>query len=107
VPGDGDDEGGGGGDPTDPASDLPADVEATLVQLLSEAAAGARRRDVEEVEALVDTVDTVAENKVPAESLRERLRHGCGTVRRLVTDEPLVAAEYLEAMGRLVDPTRR
>ena len=85
--------------------DLPADVEATLSQLLAEAAAAARRRDVDEVSALVDTVETVSENKVPAAALRERLLHGCRVVGRLAADEPLVAAEYLEAMARLVDPS--
>jgi hypothetical protein len=82
--------------------DLPADVEATLAQLLAEAAAAARTRDVEEVEAIVDTVRTVVQNKVPQEALRDRLLHGCRAVDRLVVDEPLVAAEYLEAMERLV-----
>jgi hypothetical protein len=82
--------------------DLPADVEVTLTQLLAEAAAAARTRDVEEVEAMVDTVRTVVRNKVPQEALRDRLLHGCRAVDRLVVDEPLVAAEYLEAMERLV-----
>jgi hypothetical protein len=82
--------------------DLPADVEETLAQLLAEAAAAARRRDVDETSALVDTVETVSRNKVPAERLRDRLLYGCRAVDRLVADEPLVAAEYLEAMARLV-----
>jgi hypothetical protein len=83
--------------------DLPADVEATLTQLLAEAAADARLRDVEAVVAIVDTVETVTRNKVPPGPVRERLLHGCRRVDRLVGDEPLVAAEYLEAMERLVD----
>ena len=83
-------------------ADLPADVEATLTQLLAEAAGAARRREAEEVRAVVDTVGTVARTKVPAGDLRERLEHGCATVDRLVADEPLVAAEYLDAMERLV-----
>ncbi|WP_152040874.1 hypothetical protein [Salinigranum salinum] len=83
-------------------ADLPADVEATLTQLLAEAAAAARTRDVEEVEAIVETVRTVVRNKIPQEALRDRLLHGCRAVDRLVVDEPLVAAEYLEAMERLV-----
>jgi hypothetical protein len=87
---------------TDGGVDLPADVEATLAQLLAEAAGAARRRETEEVRAVVDTVGTVARNKVPAGDLRERLEHGCATVDRLVADEPLVAAEYLDAMERLV-----
>ena len=101
---DGDTADDGSGTPTD-GYDLPADVEATLLQLLSEAKAAARRRDVDEAVALVETVETVSKNKVPADSLRSRLLHGCATVERLVADEPLVAAAYLEAMARLVDPS--
>ena len=84
-------------------ADLPADVEAALTQLLAEAAAAARHRDVDDVVAIVDTVETVTRNKVPAGFVHERLRYGCRRVDRLVADEPLVAAEYLEAMERLVD----
>jgi hypothetical protein len=108
--GDDDPEGGTDGDAgtdesvgrSDAGTDLPADVEATLGQLLAEAAAAARRREVDEVTAIVDTVETVVRTKVPAGDLRERLEHGCTTVERLVADEPLVAAEYLNAMERRV-----
>jgi hypothetical protein len=86
----------------DSAVDLPADVEATLTQLLAEAAAAARRREGDVVSAIVDTVETVVRNKVPAGLLCERLEHGCTSVERLAVDEPLVAAEYLDAMERLV-----
>ena len=89
-------------DGDDVGIDLPADVEATLTQLLAEAAAAARRREGEAVSAIVDTVETVVRNKVPAGLLSERLEHGCASVERLVVDEPLVAAEYLDAMERLV-----
>ncbi len=93
-----------GDDQTDEASraTLPADVEAALTQLLAEAAAAARHRDVDDVVAIVDTVETVTRNKVPAGFVRERLLYGCRRVDRLVADEPLVAAEYLQAMERLV-----
>ena len=89
-------------DTGDVGSDFPTDVEDTLTQLLAEGAASARRRDLEEVSAVVDTVSTVAENKLPTGILRERLLHGCATVDRLAADEPLVAAEYLDAMERLI-----
>jgi hypothetical protein len=89
-------------DTEDVGTDLPPDVEDTLTQLLTEGAESARRRDPDEVSAVVDTVRTVAENELPASPLRERLIHGCATVDRLAADEPLVAAEYLDAMGRLV-----
>jgi hypothetical protein len=82
--------------------DLPTDVEDTLTQLLAEGAASARRHDPDEVSAVIDTVSTVATNKLPAGDLRDRLLHGCATVDRLAADEPLVAAEYLDAMERLV-----
>jgi hypothetical protein len=101
-PGDGDDDDGDSGS-DGVAGDLPADVEAALTQLLSEAAVAARRRDVDDVTAIVDTVETVTRNKVPAGRVRERLLHGCRRVDRLASDEPLVAAAYLEAMERLVD----
>jgi hypothetical protein len=90
-------------EPGESGADLPADVEATLLQLLAAAAADARCRDVDAVTAVVDTVSTVSRNKLPDGVLRDRLLHGCRRVDRLVADEPLVAAEYLEAMERLVD----
>jgi hypothetical protein len=92
-----DDDGAGAAD-----RDLPADVEATLTQLLGSAADHARERDVESVRSLVDTVERVARNKVPEGPLRDRLLYGCATADRLAPDEPLVAAEYFEAMARLV-----
>lgn len=82
--------------------DLPADVEATLTQLLSEAATAARDRETEDVSAVVDTVGTVARTKLPPCDLRDQLEHGCAAVDRVVADEPLVAAEYLDAMVRRV-----
>jgi hypothetical protein len=98
---DGRDEAGDG----DGRVDVPADVESALTQLLAEAAAAARRRDVDDVTAIVGTVETVTRNKVPAGFVRERLLYGCRRVERLADDEPLVAAEYLEAMERLVERT--
>lgn len=86
-------------------ADLPADVDAALTQLLSKAAADARRHEVDAVIAIVDTVETVTENKIPDGQVRERLLHGCRQVRRLAADEPLVAAEYLHSMERLVEST--
>jgi hypothetical protein len=98
--GDGRDDAGSDGDGR---VDVPVDVEDALTQLLAEAAAAARRRDVDDVTAIVDTVETVTRNKVPAGFVRERLLYGCRRVERLADDEPLVAAEYLEAMERLVE----
>ena len=97
-----DENGNAGVDDSGVGVDLPADVEVTLTQLLSEAATAARARDTEDVSAVVDTVETVARNKVPPGDLREQLEHGCAAVQRVVADEPLVAAEYLDAMVRRV-----
>lgn len=84
-------------------SDLPSDVEATLSQLLSEAATAARSRDRETLDAVMESVETVTTNKVPAGDLKARLRHGCRRVERLAADEPLVAAAYCDAMRRRVE----
>jgi hypothetical protein len=81
---------------------LPVDVRDTLAQLLGEAADAARERDGDRVVAVLDTVATVAEHKVPDPELSARLRHGCTAVERTVADEPLVAAEYCRAMRDLV-----
>ena len=83
-------------------SDLPPDVKSTLSQLLAEAAEAARTRDRETLEAVMESVETVTENKVPESELKERLRYGCGAVERVADDEPLVAAAYCEAMRRRV-----
>jgi hypothetical protein len=81
---------------------LPVDVADTLAQLLGEAADAARTRDDDHVEALLNTVTTVTENKVPDPELKRQLRHGCRAVESTCGDEPLVAAEYCRAMRDLV-----
>lgn len=82
--------------------DLPVDVRDTLAQLLGEAADAARARENDRVEAVLETVGTVAEHKVPDPELSAQLRHGCTAVERTLGDEPLVAAEYCRAMRDLV-----
>jgi hypothetical protein len=82
--------------------DLPTDVRDTLRQLLSEAAAAARERDPDTAVDLLDTVERVAENKLPEGDLRARLLFGAERARRLAADEPLVAAEYCRAMRDLL-----
>jgi hypothetical protein len=82
--------------------DLPVDVRDTLAQLLGEAADAARARDDDRVEAVLGTVGTVAEQKVPDPELSAQLRHGCAAVERTLGDEPLVAAEYCRAMRDMV-----
>jgi len=84
-------------------TELSEDTRDRLVGCLSSAADRARERDAAAVEELLGTVRTVTENEVPAGGLRDRLDHGRTTAARLVADEPLVAAEYLDAMCRLVE----
>ncbi|RDI72900.1 hypothetical protein [Halopelagius longus] len=85
------------------SEELPPDVRATLVRLFEEAAEDARTRDEESVRTRLETVEAVTDDDVPPGSGKERLRHGCAQVRKTVENEPLVAAEYLQAMRRLVD----
>lgn len=85
------------------SDELPPDVRATLAQALEEAAADARTRDADSVRTRVRRVETVTEEDVPAGSGKDRLRHGIRQVRKTVESEPLVAAEYLTAMRRLVE----
>ena len=80
--------------------DLPADVEATLTQLLAAARTALREGRPEEARSAVDTARTVARNKLVAGEHRDRLVHGCDRVVDLATADPAVAAEYLDAMRR-------
>jgi hypothetical protein len=90
--------------------DLPADVAATLTQLLAEGADAAEDGDDDTVAAVVGTVESVTQNKVPPCALRERLLFGCEAVRGLLDDpDPTVAtaragvaAGYLRAMRERV-----
>lgn len=78
--------------------DLPVDVRDTLAQLFAEAGKAARERRTETALAALSTASTVVENKVPESDRKQRLAHGCERARATVADEPLVAAEYCEAM---------
>ncbi|WP_321168143.1 hypothetical protein [Halobaculum saliterrae] len=85
--------------PVDP-DDLPADVESVLTQLVESARVAVRDGRPEEAVAAVETVRTVARNKLPDGEHRRRLVHGCDRVADLAADDPPVAAEYLDAMRR-------
>ncbi|MFC6824827.1 hypothetical protein [Halopelagius fulvigenes] len=85
------------------SEELPPDVRATLARLFEEAAEDARTREGESVRTRLETVEAVTDEEVPPGAGKERLRHGCAQVRKTVENEPLVAAEYLQAMRRLVD----
>lgn len=82
---------------------LSPDVHSALSQLLSAAKADARDGDIETATALVDSVESVAANKVPDSTLRGQLLHGCSEVEAILADEPDVAVEYLRSMGRRVE----
>jgi len=87
-------------------SDRPDDedgerAEAALGRVLIEASDRARERDAGGVRERIDRVERRIDD-LDDEELAARLRHGCGAVRRVVDDEPLVAAAYLDAMRRRV-----
>lgn len=80
------------------SAEVPEDVRSTLVQLSTEAADMAREGNRETVLQLLETIETVTQNKIPSGDLQDRLLHGCVAVRRVAGHEPLVAAEYLDSM---------
>lgn len=83
-------------------SDPSPTVRDRLAKRLDEASDAARERRQTDVRAALDDVERLTREGVDDELLAERLAHGRQAVERLVDDEPLVAAEYLDAMGRLV-----
>jgi hypothetical protein len=84
-------------------TDLPSTVRDRLLALLGDASDAARERRATEVRANLDAVERLAGEMVKDERLSGWLHHGCDAVDRLVDDEPLVAAEYLDAMWRRVE----
>ena len=79
--------------------EMPADVRASLGQLLSNARQSARDGDAETATSLLETASTVAENKLPDGDRRDRLRFGCSAACDALPDGDL-AAEYVAAMER-------
>lgn len=79
--------------------EMPADVRSSLGQLLSNARKRARCGDDDVARSLLETADTVAENKLPDGDRRDRLRHGCAAATEALPDGELAAA-YVEAMER-------
>jgi hypothetical protein len=70
----------GGDFPTDSeqmGDKMPADVRSSLGQLLSEARTAATGGDSDIAEALLESAHTVATNKLPDGTRRDRLRNGC------------------------------
>lgn len=83
--------------------ELPADVRASLSDLLDRGSEAARSRDNPTLEGALDSVETLAHHEVPDAEMRATLLHGCRRARATMESEPLVAAEYVDAMARLVD----
>lgn len=83
--------------------ELPADVSSSLSELLDRGTNAARSRDDRTLESVLDSVETLAHHDVADDEARETLLHGCQRARATMSSEPLVAAEYLESMARLVD----
>mgnify|MGYP006274387795 CR=1 FL=1 len=101
MPDDEDDTSDPAGLPAPPTSDdLPADVEAALIQLVESARVAVREGRPDEAVSTVETARTVARNKLPDGARTERLVHGCERVADLAADDPAVAGEYLDAMRR-------
>lgn len=88
---------------TDSVDDSPPDVEVVLSQLLGRSREYARDGDTDSLLTVLETIDNVAQTKVPDESLAERLRHGCTEIERLAESDPETANEYLRAMERLLE----
>lgn len=66
------------------SEDIPADVRAVLAQLFAEGRDALRAEDRETAVETVTTAETVATNKLPEGTFRDRLLHGCERVRRLL-----------------------
>lgn len=88
--------------PPDTPPPLPADVRDVLAQLLAEADDSVAAGEYDDTRAIIDTVETVARNKVPNSDERERLLVGCGTVRDALGSDDGIAQGYLRSMRRRV-----
>lgn len=81
------------------SDDIPADVHASLQQLLSEARKATTIGDGETAQLLLESAYTVATNKLPEGQQRVWLRHGCQAAQQSLPDEALAGA-YIVAMER-------
>ena len=77
--------------------DLPAEA-TELADQLSAATDAARDEEVNAVREAVVAVRAALPSDIEDTQLRSRLCHGCEAVERTVSEEPHVAAAYLEAM---------
>ena len=81
------------------ADEMPADVKASLRHLLAEARSYATAGDSDTAASLLESAHTVATNKLPAGTRRDRLRHGCLSAHEALPDGTLAVA-YIAAMER-------
>ena len=78
---------------------MPSDVRSSLGQLLAEARKHAIVDDSETAASLLESAHTVATNKLPESTQRDRLQHGCLSAHDALPDGTLAAA-YIIAMER-------
>ncbi len=84
-------------------SDIPADVHAVVEQLLASSHQAFAEGDVSTGLSAVNTISTVATNKLSKGELRECLLHGCERVMMVTETEHegrRIAMEYVAAMTR-------
>ena len=81
------------------ADEMPADVRSSLGQLLAEARNYATAGDSDRTASLLESAHTVATNKLPEGTRRDRLRHGCLCAHDALPDGTLATA-YIVAMER-------
>lgn len=81
------------------SDDVPTDVETVLAQLFAAGQDALGDEEFDTCRQVVESVESVATNKLPESERRARLLHGCERVHALLDEEELeVAAEYLRAM---------
>lgn len=81
------------------ADEMPADVRSSLGQLLAEARNYATTGDSDTAASLLESAHTVATNKLPEGTRRDRLQHGCLSACEALPDGALATA-YIVAMER-------
>lgn len=81
------------------ADEMPADIRSSLGQLLAEARNYAKTGDSDTAASLLESAHTVATNKLPEGTRRDRLRHGCLSAHDALPDGTLATA-YIIAMER-------
>lgn len=87
--------------------DVPADVEAVLLQLFEAGSEAAQDGDSVTARETVERAETVIANKLPESDLKSQLHHGCERAHEALEPESeaetAVAVEYLAAMERRIE----